>query len=525
MPYVDEPVTQAMQPLKFKEYLATGRPVVVRELPSTRDWSDCVDIVATAEAFSAMVRRRIVAGLPESQCAARRRLVKEGWPAKARLLEEGALSMASVPMASVPMASPPMASPPRKWGEFEGDLLPPLTREARLREARLQSQSRVVLEARVVRGSGGGPDKTILNTPRFLTPMGYRTICAYMHPPNDSGFDQLRAKARQWQAPLLSVPDSGPWDLGVLPRLLDICRRERVSLWHGHDYKSNLVGLLLRRFWPMKLVTTVHGWVHHTHRTPLYYRLDRLCLPRYDRVIAVSQDLYEQCLKCGVAPERCRLIDNAIDTEEFRRRVDRTAAKRQLAIPPERFLIGAVGRLSAEKGFDVLIRAVDRLLSQGHDLGLVIVGEGSEDSRLRELIAECRHGERIRLLGYRPDVAGVYQALDAFALSSYREGLPNVLLEAMAFEVPVVATRIAGIPALIEDGENGLLVEPGDCDGLAGALVRLSDDALLRSQLAQSGRHTVESRFDFRQRMEKIAAVYDELFHPPVTQKEAACLC
>ena len=66
----------------------------------------------------------------------------------------------------------------------------------------------------------------------------------------------------------------------MVPRLLDICRRERVTIWHGHDYKSNLLGLLLRRFWPMRLVTTVHGWVHHTARTPLYYAIDRWCLPR-----------------------------------------------------------------------------------------------------------------------------------------------------------------------------------------------------------------------------------------------------
>jgi hypothetical protein len=98
-----------------------------------------------------------------------------------------------------------------------------------------------------------------------------------MHPPGDPGFEQLRKKAQQWQARLLSVPDRGFWDLGVIGKLLDLCRRERVAIWHGHDYKSNALGLLLRRFWRMRLVTTVHGWVHHTRRTPLYYWLDRLC--------------------------------------------------------------------------------------------------------------------------------------------------------------------------------------------------------------------------------------------------------
>ena len=117
----------------------------------------------------------------------------------------------------------------------------------------------VVLETRVVNGTGGGPDKTILNTPRFLAGTGYPTLCAYMHPPGDPGFETLRKKAEQWQAPLFSIPDRGFWDWRVIGKLLEVCRRERVAIWHGHDYKSNALGLLLRRFWPMRLVTTVHG--------------------------------------------------------------------------------------------------------------------------------------------------------------------------------------------------------------------------------------------------------------------------
>jgi glycosyltransferase involved in cell wall biosynthesis len=369
----------------------------------------------------------------------------------------------------------------------------------------------VVLETRVVCGSGGGPDKTILNTPRFLTPLGYPTLCAYMHPPNDPGFEQLRAKARRWGAPLLSVPDRGFWDLGVIPGMLNICRREHIAIWHGHDYKTNALGLLLRRFWPMKLITTVHGWVQHTNRTPLYYWIDRRCLPRYDLVLCVSQDLYQECLNLGVAPERCVLIENAIDTEEFQRRMDRAECKRRLGLPVERIAIGAVGRLSAEKGFDLLIEAVGRLVRAGCDVGLAIVGDGDEEPRLRAMIAERNLGDRVQLLGFRGDVAAIYQALDVFALSSLREGLPNVLLEAMAFELPVVATRIAGIPALVRDGDNGLLVPAGDVDALTTALSRLCSDAGLRAGLAKAARQTIEARYSLRERMAKIALLYDRV--------------
>jgi glycosyltransferase involved in cell wall biosynthesis len=373
------------------------------------------------------------------------------------------------------------------------------------------SRMPVVLDTRVVKGSGGGPDKTILKSPRYLWAGGYRMICAYMHPPHDAGFEQLQRKAVIWRAPLVSVHDRGPWDWQVVGQLLDVCRRERVQIWHGHDYKSNALGLLLRRFWPMRLVTTVHGWVHQTRRTPLYYWIDRLCLPRYELVICVSEDLQERCLASRVPKDRCVLVENAVDTEEYSRRIDVRQAKQKLGIPPERLLIGAVGRLSAEKGFDLLIRSVDRLLQKGLDVELTIVGEGEEKQRLHSLIASLGRADRMHLPGYRSDMISLYQAMDIYALSSLREGLPNVLLEAMAMDVPVVATRVAGIPRLIQSEENGLLVEPGSIEDLTRALARLHGDECLRHRLRRAARRTVETCYSFAARMRKIQNLYDAL--------------
>jgi glycosyltransferase involved in cell wall biosynthesis len=369
----------------------------------------------------------------------------------------------------------------------------------------------VVLDARVVNGAGGGPDKTILNSPRYLQSRGYRNLCAYLYPPGDPGFDQLRAKARLWQAPLLPVPDRGPLDWRVVPQLLQICRREKVRIWHGHDYKSNALGLLLRRFWPMRLVTTVHGWVKHTRRTPLYYWIDRFCLPRYERVLCVSQDLVEQCRAAGVPADRCVLIENGIDLNEFSRRRLTDEAKRLLGLSAERPVVGAVGRLSAEKGFDLLIRAAARLLGGGLDLELLIVGEGEERPILQGLIDELGLGGRVRLLGYRADVRDLFEAMDVFALSSLREALPNVVLEAMALEVPVVATRVAGVPQVIEEGASGLLVSPGNVDELAEGLARLLTDSALRQRFRAAARQTVVRRFSFEVRMGKVQDIYDSL--------------
>jgi glycosyltransferase involved in cell wall biosynthesis len=369
----------------------------------------------------------------------------------------------------------------------------------------------VVLDARVVRGSGGGPDKTILNSPRRLAPAGYRNLCVYLRPPDDRRFERLRRQAEQRNVSLIEIDDHGPLDGMVVPRLLNLCRRERVRIWHGHDYKTNLLGLLLGRLWPMRLVTTVHGWVHYTSRTPLYYWLDRLSLQHYEKVICVSQDLHDACLRSGVAPNRCELIENGIDDEEYARRLPVAEAKRQLGLDPKSFLIGAAGRLSPEKGFDLLVRAVDKLRREGTDASLVIIGEGNEHVALQALIVQLGQQEHIRLLGYRSDMRDWLQAMDVFALSSHREGLPNVVLEAMALETPVVATRVAGIPRLIRSGENGVLVNAGNGEELARGLKELAQDGERRIALGQAGRATVQSRFSFEERMRRVRMLYDGL--------------
>jgi len=369
-----------------------------------------------------------------------------------------------------------------------------------------------VLDMRVVSGKGGGPDKTILNSPRFLEPLGYRMLCGYLYPPGDPGYAEIERKAAKYGAPLVSIPDRGPFDWRIVRAVYDVCRRENVKIWHGHDYKSNALGLVLNRLWPMKLVTTAHGWVEITKRTPWYYRIDKFCLPRYDRVYCVSEDLYRDCRKCGVKARNAVLLENGIDTEEFSRQATIAKAKQRLGLPAHGILIGAVGRLSAEKAFDLLLRSVHEIHSSGIDVCLMILGDGNERSRLEELARYLNIAERVTFAGWQSEAKPYYEAFDIFALSSLREGLPNVLLEAMAMEVPCLATRIAGIPKLIEHGVNGLLAEAGDQIGFTSSLKELTINLQLRKELGLAGRRTIMNRYSFAARMQKLARSYDELF-------------
>lgn len=379
----------------------------------------------------------------------------------------------------------------------------------------------MVLHARVVSGTGGGPDKTILNSPRKLQQLGYRSECLYLRDPQDQGFEVLQQRATERNANIVAVDDFGVLDWKVVTRTLAKVKELKPDIWHGHDYKSNLLGLLLRRKHPMKLVTTVHGWVQKTWKTPLYYAIDRRCLPRYDEVICVSKDLFADCKRLGVADEKLSLIDNAIVIEDYEPTQDSMLAKSKLGLAPDVFMLAGVGRLSAEKGFNLLIEAVARLIEDGQQLSLAIAGDGDAFGELQELIDQKDLQGKVKLLGFVEDTRLVYQAADLFVLSSLREGLPNVVLEAMASGTPVLSTKVAGMPSLIQDGVNGRLIDPNSIEQLVTGIQALTLDHSNLERFATNAKRTLRDGFDFNVRMKKVVDVYKRLglFHciPPET--------
>lgn len=390
---------------------------------------------------------------------------------------------------------------------------------------------RNVLHVRTVVGAGGGADKTTLKSPSYLEAAGYRAWAAYLHTPRDPGFSEIRRRAEAWSCPLIEIVDRGPLDPSVVFRLAGICRRLEVKIWHAHEYKSNLVGLFLKPFLRLHLVSTVHGWVEFSPRLSLFYKLDRWALRRYDRVIAVSQDVFDLCLAAGVRPERLCLIRNAIEVEAYARRHEpaqspgrAAAAQEELIrkVPPGRQVIGAVGRLSAEKGFDVLIEAFAKLCRRGFDLELWIAGEGEERRTLEQRAARCGYGERIAFLGFCPDARRLFECFDVFCLPSLREGLPNVVLEAMALEVPIVATKLDGLGGVLEDEEQALLVTPGSASALESALSRVLESGALRRRLAGAARTRVAREFNFAERMGKVVALYESLLGQSAAPSQTA---
>lgn len=364
---------------------------------------------------------------------------------------------------------------------------------------------------RVVAGTGGGPEKTILNSPRFIRHHGYDAQVVYLCAPDPTIQQSLRTRAEKLECPLTLIEDHGMRDVSVIKKLLRFMRQERIELLQTHDYKSNVLGLILRRFHKMHLVSMLHGWTDTTGRMPLYIAIDKKCLPWYEKLICVSEDLVDECKKLRIPDRKIQLVHNAIDLATYTRTTSKELAKREIGLEGNDPLIGMVCRLSPEKGIIEATAMVSRLNAQGKRVQLWVAGDGPFRPDIEREIASRGLGEQVRLLGQLSDTRMFYQAMDAFLLNSIREGLPNVVLEAMALEVPVVATRVAGVPSLIRPNQTGWLIEPGDEKALDSSVLE-SLDPQLGAEKASSARRLIETDFSFDKRMKRVAGIYDSLW-------------
>ena len=217
----------------------------------------------------------------------------------------------------------------------------------------------------------------------------------------------------------------------------------------------------------------------------------------------------EQAIAGGTPKSKCVLIENAIDHEQFSRQRSINQAKHEdFGIPESTLLVGSIGRLSAEKGFDLLIDAVASLIHDGADLKLVIAGEGPEKESLKRQIKNLNMEEHIKLLGFCSNTRSFYESLDIFVLSSHREGLPNVVLEAMAMGTPVVATNVDGVPKIITDGHDGILITPNSAAVISSVLTKLNGSIDTRNSLSKNGIRTIKKHWSFLNRMNRISKCY-----------------
>ncbi len=347
----------------------------------------------------------------------------------------------------------------------------------------------------------GGPERVILDIIRTQreneTPLENLVLSfaengncePFLEEVKKAGFEGIR------------LPHDMPHLIAAKNDLVQILRQRKIDLLFAHGHKARMVGWWAARQVGIPIVGVSHGWTWQDWKVSLYEKIDQWMHRRMDKVVCVSQGQADKVIRCGTPKERVVVIHNAISTARFEQEPDPTYREAILSrFPGEKkptLLLGGAGRLSPEKGFDVLIRAVEILAQKcaDHDFGVVIFGEGFLREPLQEQLLRSTVADRTILFGFTSELDRFLPHLDVFVQSSHTEGLPCVLLEAMAAKVPIVATEVGGTGEVVVPHETGLLVPAADPQRLADALAELLRDPDKRRRMGLAAKEQVERHF------------------------------
>lgn len=351
-----------------------------------------------------------------------------------------------------------------------------------------------------------GPARQLAAVAQYLAPHGIE-ICVVTflrHGRREAPFvDFMRSSG----VSVTVLPDAGPADVALIWRVRRALAEYRPDVVQTHGYRPTAIAFALKRLgasWPW--LAFFHGETFENRKVRFYNWLDRQLLPSADKLVVMSD---AQRQRFAALQSRVSVVHNAaIPVIEDPSAVERARATLS-ACRGGRPVLGIVGRLSPEKGVDVLLDAAAMLVRRGMDFTVIVAGDGPERTRLESHRARLGLDERVRFVGALDAVSPVYEALDLLVIPSLSEGLPNVLLEALRFGVPVVATTVGAIPEVVGSSRAAVLVPPGSAESLADGIVRAldgrADPEAVRDRKAAADRLSLEARGN------ALARLYGEL--------------
>jgi glycosyltransferase involved in cell wall biosynthesis len=292
----------------------------------------------------------------------------------------------------------------------------------------------------------------------------------------------------------------------ALPKILRIMKEEKIDIIHAQTRITQVLARMLSRLTKKPALSTCHGYFKK--------RLFRRLFPCWgSKTIAISTQVREHLIKdFGLDENKVVLIENGIDLKQFKvaDEAERKMVRQKFKLGDE-LLIGIIARLSEVKGQDILIQAFKKVVEQIPNAKLIIVGEGKTDAELRNLTLLLHVNKQVLFYPIVNQTSETLSLFDLFVMPSRQEGLGLSIIEAQAAGLPVVASRVGGIPTLIEDGQTGVLVDPENIKMLADAMIALLSDKNKRQTIGYNARRFVETRFSLERMAEQTLNLYKSL--------------
>jgi glycosyltransferase involved in cell wall biosynthesis len=353
----------------------------------------------------------------------------------------------------------------------------------------------------------GGAENMVSALATCLAPREFQVTVACIGAPGPMGEELKRSGCRVIS---LGLDIKYASKFLIIRRLRDLLRELRPEILHTHLYHPNLYGRIASLGMGLKgRVATVHNVYKRVkmHRRLMNWLLGQVS----DCVVVFSPEVAKDVLHYDrIAPSRLRLLSPGVRVEERSVRESREAARERLGI--KGFCIGTVARLEEQKGHEYLLEAISQVRSEIADLAVVIVGDGPRRSQMEEQAASLGVSGCVRFLGTRRDVPLILRGLDLYVQPSLWEGIPLTLLEAMGAGVPAISTRVGRAPEVIQDGENGRLVPPGDADALAAAILDAYRHPEWRRRWKELGEFTIREKYSLDRMLRQFADIYLDIY-------------
>jgi glycosyltransferase involved in cell wall biosynthesis len=304
----------------------------------------------------------------------------------------------------------------------------------------------------------------------------------------------------------------------ALLKMTRLIQANRYTVVHTNSSKAGIIGRVAARIAGTPIIVhTVHGWSFHDHMDPwlkkIYTTLERFAASFTDALVVVTDRDIDKGLQEGIGrPEQYHLIRSAIPLDEFDpQRVSRETVRKELGIPLDAPVLGNVGRFSVQKNPLDWVKVAALVAKEMPECHFLLVGDGPLRLQVETLIAENNLNGQTIHTGLRRDVPEMLSAIDVFLLTSLWEGLPRVIPQAMAMQVPVVANHVDGSAEAIIHGETGCLCAPGDLDDLAANCLLLLQDENLRTEMGKKGRFYAIQEFDVHRMVSQLTTLYEDL--------------
>lgn len=379
-----------------------------------------------------------------------------------------------------------------------------------------------VMDFRGTYKGGGGPDKTILNSAAMHNPLIVDVRLAYLRDPKDQEF-QIGDRARSMGLKYYEFLDRDVLDFRCIRYLNTFVRQERIELLHAHDDKTSLYGVFLKVLNPsLKLVFTCHLHTpleRMTYSTKIAFikalirrKIVIWLMKCYVRpIMAVSEHTRQSLAQDGLPSSQSISLINCIDVSIWEKTSGKPVLRQELSLKKSEVLVGTVARIAqGHKDLPTFYKVAQKICQKLNNVRFVIVGDGHGTllDEARQEVLRLGLDQKLVFTGHRNDLLDIYSSFDLFLMTSYTEGLPNTVLEAMAMEIPVVSTAVAGVTELIEDGKDGILCPVRDVDGLAEAVIKVLCNQELRQNLTHAGRKRIEGQFNFADRVRALEEIY-----------------